>query len=187
MSKKIIKEIDKLFDEICGTAPNDPEFSKEEREEKLERMKLDVLYFLKEAYNITLPGHKADFLKRLEREIHYRSGYEDHICTCSCGTKYKLVTEPYRNRKRNDWHPDATVSYDAMNRYTVRNYDRWFCFKCGREINTVGRIIKIRNENFEFDNDNDAERFPTENLKIENLKIRRLIKSVGRRKNDYFG
>lgn len=132
MSKKIINEIEEMFDEICGTPITNPKL--EEHKEKIERWKVDVIAFIKEAYGMGIPEYQKDFLKQLEREINYRHSYDNHDYKCNCGTEYSITCTG--RPKFNTWnsYTDQPMTMET---------DTWYCFRCGQPVSTYGQVLNV--------------------------------------------
>jgi hypothetical protein len=153
---KITQEIDQLFEEICGTPITNPKLEREveKQNEKLEKMKLDVLYFFKEAYGMGLPEYQKEFIKSLEDEVMYRSSMAHHKFRCKCGEVYEIISkEDYR--LRTDWSP-WNGDRPGVDMVT----EMWHCFRCGTPITTIGRLVKIRNDRFEHRSEIDRKFVP---------------------------
>ena len=128
---EITEEISKMFEEICGTPITNPKA--EEHKEKLDKWKIDVLAFFKEAYGLGLPEWQRDFIKSLEREILHRSDGDKHMYRCGCGTEYEVISTG-RPRLEDAWMGIQVQKYES---------DDWHCYRCGTPVRTVGRILRI--------------------------------------------
>ena len=133
----IKEEIDQMFNDICGN-PIEEEKSYQKKKEKLDENKRDVLRFFKECYGLGLPAYQKDFIRQLEDEVNHRSGWGKHYFECRCGTIYEITNEKVEFGK----YGGMWVNEMLGEPYRTLS-DRFYCFKCGQPINTVGEIIKI--------------------------------------------
>jgi len=127
--KDVIKEFEEMMNEVCGNKIS----SRKGRPTQ-------------DFYDLPM-NHKdfMDWYKERDRER-----YSSKITTkCVCGVSYTFYTEPYISNVHTAGGTLAST-IDWATQYQQAQYERFFCWKCGRSFSVTGsKIIKIKSNQLE--------------------------------------
>ena len=134
LDKDVIKEFEEMINEVCGHKTNVPNKGRPTHD----------------FYDI--PMHHKDFMDWYnERD---REKYSCKIVTkCDCGVSYTVYTEPGDTLRYVHTLGEGTAASpttDWTTQYQTVEYQRFYCWKCGRPFTVTGsKIMKVKSNQLE--------------------------------------
>ena len=128
MSDEIINEFEEMINEVCG-----PKTNVKGRP-------------IQDFHN--MPMHHKDFIDWYNERDREKNSSK-FITKCECGVSYEVYTEPFDTLRYVHTFA-ASPETDWITQCQTVEYQRFYCWKCGKPFSVTGsKIIKLKSNQLE--------------------------------------